>query len=161
MANLATCWKACSTLIASLALVSKYGTLGRACEPWKSQPAVDSHDRQTRRTHCCPLIDTTPLPSLPKPFRRPRKRRNDQHHLSFHVQETPPQKVFQEANLPATLLHINLVPQNHKRKGVRIPRSRLLKELVSPAVQRLETFQVVDVKDEDTAIGSTVKRNSE
>lgn len=42
-----------------------------------------------------------------------------------------------------------------------IPRRSLDQELVSPAVQRLETLGVVDIVYEDAAVGSSVERNAQ
>ena len=75
------------------------------------------------------------------------------------------------------LLHINLVSDHdlavlvrdalptkkaatHKREAFRIHRTCLHKELIAPAVQRVEALGVVHIVHQHTAIGPTVKSHA-
>lgn len=59
------------------------------------------------------------------------------------------------------LLHIDLVTNDDKGEVLGSTRGGLNQEFVSPALQGLETLCVVDVVHEHTAVGSTVKGNSQ
>jgi hypothetical protein len=59
------------------------------------------------------------------------------------------------------LLHVNLVAEDNKGEVIRVARRGLDQELVSPAVQRIETLGVVHVVDKDAAVGASVEGDAE
>jgi hypothetical protein len=77
--------------------------------------------------------------------------------LSPHVVKNRPGQSYHALGL----LHINLVANDDKGKVLRSTRRGLDQELVSPALQGLETLCVVDIVHEHTAVGSAVERNSQ
>ena len=61
------------------------------------------------------------------------------------------------ADHPLALIHIHLIPQHNERERLGIHRTSLDQEFVPPAVQRVERFAVVDIVDEDAAVGAAVE----
>jgi hypothetical protein len=60
-------------------------------------------------------------------------------------------------DLTLALLHVHLVAQQDKGKGVGIARTSLQQEFIAPRVQRLKAAHIVDVVAQDAAICSTVE----
>lgn len=59
-------------------------------------------------------------------------------------------------DLSLVLLHIDLIPQHDKGKILRVVRARLDKELITPAVERLERLSAVHVIHKHTAVCTAV-----
>ena len=69
--------------------------------------------------------------------------------------------IWKQTYLALILLHVNLVPKDHKREVLWIMWARLDEELIAPAVQSLKRLRTVDVVHEHTAVRSTVECNTE
>jgi hypothetical protein len=63
--------------------------------------------------------------------------------------------------LPLVLLDVNLIPEDDEREVFGVLRVGLDEELVPPRIEGLKGFGRVDVVDEDTAVGSTIERDTE
>ena len=64
-------------------------------------------------------------------------------------------------DLPLVLLHINLIAQYNKGEVLWVPGAGLDEEFVPPTVQGLERLGAVYVINEDTAVRTTVERDTE
>jgi len=62
---------------------------------------------------------------------------------------------------PLAFLDIDLVTEDDEGEVVRIPRTGLDEEFVSPRVERFETLTRVDVVDQDAAIRSSIESDTE
>lgn len=58
------------------------------------------------------------------------------------------------------VFHIYLVSKDNEREIVRIFRCCVYEELVSPRINGIEGFSIVDVVNQDAAISATVECNS-
>lgn len=65
------------------------------------------------------------------------------------------------ADLSLILFDVNLVPKNDKWEVLWIMWTRLNKEFVPPAVERLEALGAIDVVYKHTTISTTVERNTQ
>ena len=64
-------------------------------------------------------------------------------------------------DLPLILLHVDLVAQHDEGEVLRVPGAGLDEELVPPTVQGLERLGAVDIVNEDAAVRTAVKRDTE
>lgn len=58
------------------------------------------------------------------------------------------------------ILHIDLVAQHDKGKVVWVFRCRLDQKLIAPRVDRIKGLGIVDIVDEDAAIGASVESHT-
>ena len=64
-------------------------------------------------------------------------------------------------DLPLVLLHIDLVSQHDEREVLGVPGTGLNEELIPPTVQGLKRLGTVDVINKDTAVCTTIERDTE
>ena len=64
-------------------------------------------------------------------------------------------------DLPLILLHVDLVAQHDEGEVLGVPGAGLDEELVPPTVQGLERLGAVDIVNEDAAVRTAVKRDTE
>ena len=62
---------------------------------------------------------------------------------------------------PLTLLHVDLIAEDHKREALGILWACLNQELIAPTVKGIEALRVVDVVYQDTAVGATIEGDSQ
>lgn len=62
---------------------------------------------------------------------------------------------------PRSEWNIQDVMVTHKWEGLWIPGICLNEEFIAPALQGLETFRVIDVVNQNTAIGTTIESHAE
>lgn len=132
--------KACSTFIASLALVSKYG-----------MPPLDWQKAMARFPVICSTIST--------PYSRSPAKSSAYHSLRLlHIH------LVAEHHLCLVSFHsliTHATTKTYERESLRIHRARLYQEFVPPTIQRLETLRVIDIVHQNAAVGASIEGNTQ